>query len=100
MLHEAPRQACLHGRAMTEPTAYEVELKGSLGFRALRPFMDDFGIVESEPGTTRLTGVIRDPSHLYGLLVHLASMNIEIISIARSGRQHPSTSVEPPGPPD
>ena len=67
---------------MTEPTTYEITLKGNLGSRSLRPLVDDFRLADSEIGVTRLVGVIRDASHMHGLVVHLASMNVEIISIA------------------
>lgn len=67
---------------MTEPTTYEIELKGNVGSRALRPLIDDFDLDQSENGVTRLVGCIRDPSHLHGVVTHLASMHVEIISIA------------------
>lgn len=80
---------------MTEPTIYEIELKGKLGVRSLRPLMDDFSLAESEVGVTRLVGVIRDASHMHGLVVHLASMNVDIISIAPRRSGHPRTTVMP-----
>ncbi len=67
---------------MIQPTTYEIELRGNLGPRSLRPFMDDFDLAEADVGTTRLVGVIRDASQLHGIVIHLTSMNVEIISIA------------------
>ncbi len=67
---------------MTQPTIYEIDLKGNMGSRSLRPLMDDFSLDESDVGVTRLVGVIRDAAQMHGLVVHLTSMNIEIISIA------------------
>ena len=67
---------------MTEPKTYVIELKGKVRARSLRPLMDDFCIAESEIGVTRLVGVIKDASQMHGLVVHLASMSVEIISIA------------------
>lgn len=67
---------------MTEPTTYEVALRGNVGVRSLRPLLDDFRITESEPGVTRLVGVVRDPSHLHGLVAHLTSMGVELLAIA------------------
>lgn len=69
---------------MTEPFAYDIELKGHVGSRSLRPLIDDFSIDRSEDGVTRLAGNIRDASHLHGLILHLASRSIEIISIVPS----------------
>ena len=67
---------------MTEPITYEIELKGNVGSRSLRPLTDSFSVDRSEDGVTRLVGNIVDASQLHGVVVHLASMSIEIISIA------------------
>ena len=74
----------VHSRAMTEPITYEIELKGNVGSRSLRPLIDDFCVDQSVDGVTRLVGNITDPSQLHGVVVHLASMNVEIISIVPS----------------
>lgn len=66
---------------MTEPTAYEIALRGNVGSRSLRPLVDDFSVTESEPGVTRLVGLIRDSSQMHGLVAHLVSMGVDIISI-------------------
>lgn len=66
---------------MNEPSTYEIELRGNIGTRSIRPLVDDFQIIASEPGITRLVGVIRDSSQMHGLVAHLASMSIEIIAI-------------------
>ena len=70
-----------HRRGMTEPTTYEISLRGNVGGRSLRPLLDDFSVVDSEPGVTRLVGVIRDSSQMLGLVAHLASMGVELLSI-------------------
>lgn len=67
---------------MPEPTTYEVVIRGRASARLLRPLVDDFSIDHTGDGTTRLVGDIRDASHLHGLLVHLTSVNVELISIA------------------
>lgn len=67
---------------MTEPTTYEIVVRGRATERLLRPLLDDFIIDDTEPGRTRLTGVIRDPSHLHGVLAHLTSVAAEVISLA------------------
>lgn len=66
---------------MNEPTAYEIALRGNVGPRSLRPLIDDFEIIESEPGVTRLVGVIRDSSQMHGLVAHLASRGIGLLAI-------------------
>jgi len=75
---------------MSTPTTYEIVLRGRPGTRLLQPFVDDFAIgtgVEAELDhstdvVTRLVGDICDPAHLNGILAHLTSVNVEIISIA------------------
>ncbi len=65
---------------MPETTRYEIVIRGRAGRRALRPLLDDFEIDRSTDGVTRLAGVIRDPSHLHGVLTHLTSVGAEIVS--------------------
>ena len=71
---------------MPEPTAYEIVLRGRPSRRLLRPLLDDFTIDTSSEGgadcVTRLVGDIGDPAHLHGIVAHLTSVNLEIISIA------------------
>ena len=62
-------------------------MRGTVGARSLRPLEDDFRLVESEPGVTRLVGVIRDSAQMHGLVVYLASRRIDLISIV------PTTSI-------
>lgn len=65
-----------------EPTTYEVVIRGRASARLLWPLLDDFAIDHSSDGVTRLVGDIGDASHLHGILVHLTSVNAEVISIA------------------
>jgi hypothetical protein len=67
------------GGGMPETTRYEIVIRGRAGRRALRPLIDDFAIDDSADGETRLVGVIRDPSHLHGVLAHLTSVGIEVV---------------------
>ena len=71
---------------MPEPTTYEIVLRGRPSHRLLRPLLDDFTIEASPDGgagcLTRLVGDIGDPAHLHGIVAHLTSVNLEIISIA------------------
>lgn len=67
---------------MSEPTAYEIVLRGRASARLLRPLLDDFSFDHTSEGVTRLTGEIRDAAHLHGVVAHLTSVNAELISIA------------------
>ncbi|MDQ1548787.1 MAG: hypothetical protein QOD27_445 [Microbacteriaceae bacterium] len=68
-------------RAMSEPTSYEIVIRGRASDRLLRPLLDDFTIDHGCDGVTRLVGDIGDPAHLHGVLAHLTSVNAEVISI-------------------
>ena len=72
---------------MTEPTTYEIVLRGRASARLLVPLLDDFTVDHAHDGTTRLIGEIRDASHLHGVLAHLTAVNTELISITSL---HPS----------
>ena len=67
---------------MPEPATYEIVLRGRPSVRLLRPLVDDFTIDTSTDAVTRLVGEICDPAHLHGVLAHLTSVNLEIISMA------------------
>jgi len=60
---------------------HEILLRGRLGRHLLGPFLDDFTVDHTEAGVTRLTGSVRDASHLHGLVAYLASINAELIAI-------------------
>jgi len=86
---------------MTErpgPTRYEIEIGGHASDRILRPVVDEFSIELTEAGTTRLVGVIRDSSHLNGLLAHFTSLNAEVMALRRIDRAMgvtpPTTDIE------
>lgn len=66
---------------MPEPCAHEILLRGRLGRHLLGPLVDDFSVDHSVPGVTRLVGVVRDASHLHGLVAYLASINAELIQL-------------------
>lgn len=78
---------------MFRPTRYQIEIRGRASDRVLRPVIDDFRIEPTGGGTTRLTGEIRDASHLNGLLAHFTSMNVEVVELRRIDPQ-PSEPVE------
>ena len=75
---------------MPEPTSYEIVIKGRAGARLLRPLLDDFTVDHSVEGVTRMIGELRDAAHLHGVVTHLTSLNVELISIAPlpSSTQH------------
>ena len=66
---------------MNEPTAYEIVIRGHATDRILGHLSDDFAIDHPRSGTTQLTGVIRDPAHLHGVLAHLTAVAIDIVSV-------------------
>jgi hypothetical protein len=67
---------------MFEPTTYEILIRGRADARVLRPLLDDFDVDHTDDGLTRLIGEVHDPAHLHGLVAHLTSMNLELISLA------------------
>jgi hypothetical protein len=66
---------------MPEVPTHEILLRGRIGRRQLRPFLDDFTVDHSTAGRTRLVGTIVDASHLHGLVAYLASINAELIAV-------------------
>jgi hypothetical protein len=81
---------------MPTTTTYEIVLRGRAGPRLLRPFLDDFTIDHARSGVTRLVGDIGDAAHLHGLLAHLTSVGIEVVSLAPLAGEGASRSVDPP----
>jgi NADPH:quinone reductase-like Zn-dependent oxidoreductase len=68
---------------MPERTTYEIVLRGRPSDRLLQPLADDFAIVARyDDELTHLVGDVADPAHLHGLVAHLTSVNLEIVSIA------------------
>ncbi len=79
---------------MSTPTTYEIVIKGRASARLLRPLLDEFAIDHDVDGVTRLTGDVRDASHLHGIVAHLTSVGAELISICpATPTQH--TAVHP-----
>ncbi|MEM7273714.1 MAG: hypothetical protein AAF547_11590 [Actinomycetota bacterium] len=72
---------------MDEPTSYEIVIRGRATERLLGPLVDDFVVDFPAPGRTRLTGVIRDPAHLHGVMAYLTSLAIGVISLAPADPQ-------------
>lgn len=77
---------------MTSPTTYEIVIKGRASTRFLRPLIDDFVIDHSADGVTRVTGEVRDASHLHGIVAHLTSVGAELISIGPLTPTQPSSN--------
>lgn len=67
---------------MPATTTYEIVLRGRPSARLLRPLLDDFTFDHGGDGVTRLIGEIGDRSHLHGVLAHLTSVNVDVVSIA------------------
>ncbi len=83
---------------MPAPSRYEIEIRGRVTSRVLRPVVDDFTIDATRAGTTRLVGEIRDPSHLHGLLAHFSSLNVEILTLRRLDEEAAPSLPDPPPP--
>ncbi|HSB88316.1 MAG TPA: hypothetical protein VLD86_18515 [Ilumatobacteraceae bacterium] len=67
---------------MFVPTTYEIVVRGRANARLLRPLLDDFSFDHTVEGVTRLIGEVRDAAHLHGVVTHLTSVNVELVSIA------------------
>jgi len=80
---------------MNEPTTYEIVIKGRASARFLRPLLDDFSVDHPGDDVTRLTGKVRDGAHLHGVVAHLTSVNVELISIAPSPTTPLATVLQP-----
>ena len=72
---------------MNEPTTYEIVVRGRATDRLLRPLLDDFDVDYPRTDRTRLIGVVRDAAHLHGVMAHLTSLAIEVVSLAPTGPQ-------------
>lgn len=66
---------------MPSTTTYEIVLRGRPSARLLRPLLDDFTFDHGGDGVTRLVGEIGDRAHLHGVLAHLTSVNVDVVSI-------------------
>ena len=68
---------------MNEPITYEIVIRGHASERMLGALRDDFAIETTDAGTTRMTGTIRDAAHLHGVVTHLTSLAIGIVSLTQ-----------------
>jgi hypothetical protein len=64
---------------MCPSQAYELVLRGEIGERFAVLF--DGMRIEPGAGTTRITGVVHDQSHLHGLIERIAELGLELISV-------------------
>jgi len=76
---------------MSEPTTFEIVLRGRASARLLRPLLDDFTFDLTSEGNTRLVGEVRDAAHLHGVVAHLTSVNVELVSIVPAHTQQVTT---------
>jgi len=75
------------GEGMDKPSTYEIVIRGRATERLLGPLVDDFVVDHPVPGRTRLTGVIRDPAHLHGVMAYITSLAIEVVSLSATDPQ-------------
>ena len=84
---------------MTSAITYELVLRGRASARLLRPLLDDFTVDHRTSGVTRLVGPVTDACHLHGVLAHLTSVGVELVSLGpvrSAGPTHsPDTSPDP-----
>ena len=66
----------------TDSSLYEIRVQGHLAPRRLGYF-DDLTITHHPNGETRLVGTFRDQSALYGLLNHICSLGVTLLSVNR-----------------
>lgn len=86
---------------MNEPVTYEIVIRGKASTRVLGGLRDDFAIEATDAGTTRITGPIRDAAQLHGVVTHLTSLAIDIVSLVplEPGRS-PQPNPQAPEPPE
>ena len=71
-----------------EPTRYRITVRGRLTERLGSAF--EGMALEPGRGHTALVGVIRDQSHLYGVLDRVRSLGLELVSVQPSPPQQAS----------
>ena len=81
---------------MNEPITYEIVIRGQASERILARLRDDFSIDATAGGRTRLVGEIRDPSHLHGVVTHLTSLAIDIVSLTPAKPNFSDAQTKPP----
>jgi hypothetical protein len=69
----------------TDASHYEIRLQGHLAPHRLSCF-DSLTITHHPNGETRLVGAFRDQSALYGLLNHVFSLGVTLLSVNRVTR--------------
>ena len=60
--------------------AYRIEVRGRVSDRMLGPYVDEFVISRTRRSTT-LSGHIRDPAHLHGVVAHLTGIGLVLVSV-------------------
>ena len=81
---------------MSEPITYEIVIRGHASERMLGSLRDDFAIEATNVGTTRMTGAIRDAAQLHGVVTHLTSLAIDIVSFAPLEPDLRTNPINPP----
>lgn len=88
-------------QGMNEPsTYYQIDVRGHASQRMLGPFEDDFALTVLDGKTTRLVGPIRDAAHLHGVINHLVSLAIDVISITPTSAPPGNNGAATSGPSD
>ncbi len=82
---------------MTTSTAYRVELRGRVSEAVLGPYASEF-VISRTGNATVLTGAVRDAAHLHGIVTHLISTGLELVSVVELDRPQPELPRRPSGP--
>jgi hypothetical protein len=80
------------GRIMRKGTIYRIVVRSELSDRYASAF--EGMEMETKEGQTILTGEVKDQPHLFGILNHLNSLGLELLSVqAFSEDAHPIAEV-------
>jgi hypothetical protein len=77
-----------------QPTIYRIRVQGHIDAgRAER--LGNLSVVHEEGGVTTLIGPVEDQAALYGIIVSLRDMGLELLSVERLGSNNTSEAAEP-----
>ena len=68
---------------ITEPTRYEIRVRGRLGETLLAAFPDLHA--ETDAGDTVLSGALRDEAALHGVLAQFEALGLVLLELRRDG---------------
>jgi hypothetical protein len=69
-----------------EPKAYRIRIKGHLD-KSWSEWFDELVIAYAEDGTTTLTGLVADQPALFGLLLRVRDLGLQLVSLEPLSRE-------------